>query len=161
MSELFFLNELQRQDVKVKPTYTTDNSNIASVNLFITALNKISDTIDIAVDALSKINHQKISNRSSDDVKLLTTFTENINLASKILDEFQKGTSILHDDTPDFVNLLTELNNTFSTARMKLSLFAITYDLKYTKEVQDIIYNVLKLFEKLKSVVTDTSNSVK
>lgn len=161
MSELFFLNELPNQDIKAKPTYINDNTIIGSVNLFIKALNKVLLIIDESVNILAKIHNTKISDRSLEDSKLFATFTENINLASKILDEFQKGTSILNDNTPEVIKLFTELNNAFSIARMKLSLFSITYDLKYTKDIKDIILNRLQLFEEMKEVIITQSNSIK
>jgi hypothetical protein len=161
MSELFFLNELPNQDIKAKPTYINDNTIIGSVNLFIKALNKVLFIIDESVNILAKIHNTQTSDRSLEDSKLFATFSENINLASKILDEFQKGTSILNDNTPEMIKLFTELKNAFSIARMKLSLFSITYDLKYTKDIKDIILNRLELFEEMKKVIITQSNSIK
>ena len=155
MSDLFFLNELEKQDVKGQPSYTSDNNDLAAVNIFIKALNKTSDKIDEAIDIISKVkkSHSTVAERDSEDSLLLVTFMENINLAGKILDEFQKGTSILNDNTPEMVKLFTDLNNGFAIARIKLNLFSITHDLKYAHETKNTISNILKLFEKMKEVV--------
>jgi hypothetical protein len=160
MSDLFFLNELAKQDVKSQSTYTSDNNELSSVNIFIKALNKVSDKIDEAIDNISKLKkpHSTVAERDSEDCLLLVTFVENINLAGKILDEFQKGTSILHDNTPELVNLFTDLNNGFTMARIKLNLFSITHNLKYANETKNTISNILKLFETMKEVVINAQD---
>jgi hypothetical protein len=161
MSDLFFLNELEKKDVKSQLTYTSDNNEISSVNIFIKALNKTSDKIDEAIDTISKVKkpHSTVAERDGEDSFLLVTFMENINLAGKILDEFQKGTSILNDNTPEMVKLFTDLNSGFAIARIKLNLFSITHDLKYAKETKNTINNILKLFEKMKGAVINASDT--
>lgn len=158
MSDLFFLNELDKQDVQ-KSSYTSDNNNLMSVNLFIKALKKVSDTIDEAVNTLSTIKKPNgtILERDTEDSILLVAFMEHTDLAGKILDEFQKGTSILHDNnTEELIQLFTELNSAFTIARIKLNLFSITKNIKYTEEIKGGISNILILFEQIKSVIIDT-----
>jgi hypothetical protein len=157
MSDLFFLNELEKSDSKPKTSYANDNSHLSSVSIFIKALNRASDKIDEAITIIPKIKnlHGTANERDEEDSKLLVNFVESIDLAGKILDEFQKGTSILNDNTPEVVQIFTELNNEFGIARIKLNLFSITKDLKYGAETKETIANILKLFETMKEVILE------
>ena len=158
MSDLFFLNELDKEDKKPIQVYANDNSYLSSVTIFIKALNKASDKIGEAIEIISKVknNNSTVIDRDAEDARLLVSFLENINLVGKILDEFQKGTSILNDNSiPEVVQIFTDLNNAFSLARIKLNLFSISKDLKYANEIKGAIANILKLFEAIKQAVVE------
>lgn len=157
MSDLFFLNEFDKQDKKPIHTYANDNSHLSSVTIFIKALNKVSEKIDEAIEIISKVKNINGTNleRDYEDSKLLARFVETTNLASKILDEFQKGTSILNDNTPEVVQIFKDLNSAFSLVLIKLNLFSITKDLKYADEIKGTIANILTLFEKMKEAVIE------
>lgn len=160
MSDLFFLNELDKEENKPSAPYANDNSNLSAVTIFIKALNKATEKIDEAINTLSKVKNidGTVIDRDKEDAELLVSFIKSLELAGKILDEFQKGTSILNDNTPEVVEIFRELNESFSIARIKLTLFSITKDLKYADETKKVIRNTIILFNVMKETITETES---
>ena len=156
MSDLFFLNELDKiTEDKPQNTYKTDVGHSASVNLFIKALQKTIEKINDGIETLSKVKKPRATaiERDHEDSKLLVEFIHHLDLASKILDEFQKGTSILSDNAVEIEQLFTFLNASFTNARLKVGLFSVMMDLKYANEAIEIIESTLKLFYNMKETI--------
>lgn len=156
MSDLFFLNELDKiPEDKPQSTYKTDVGHSASVNLFIKALQKVNEKINDAIETLSKVKNPRatVTERDTEDSKLLVEFVNHLDLAGKILDEFQKGTSILNDNSVEIEQLFTFLNTSFTNARLKVSLFSIMMDLKYANEAINIVEATLKIFYNMKETI--------
>jgi hypothetical protein len=160
MSDLFVLNELEIENKQSLQNYTNDNNYLSTVAIFIKALNRAIEKIDESEIILSKIKNINgtILDRDEEDSQLLVDFVKSIDLAGKILDEFQKGTSILNDNNEELAKLFSDLNQSFSLARSKLNLFAITKNLKYGNETKKVIENTLAIFHEMKKVITETES---
>ncbi len=156
MSDLFFLNELDKiPEDKSNAIYKTDVSHAGSINLFIKALQKAEKKINDAIATFSKVKNPRgtAAERDYEDSNLLVEFVTHLDLAGKILDEFQKGTSILNDNSQEIEQIFTYLNNSFTNARLKVSLFSVMMDLKYANEAIEIIQITLKFFYNMKDTI--------
>lgn len=161
MSDLFYINEIANdEDLKSSQpgSYTSDSNNLFSINLFIKALNKALNKVNESVEILAKINPSStIYERNVDETKLLVEFVTNLDLVGKILDEFQKGTSILNENSEELVDLFTALNDAFSATKLKISIFSISKDIKYANESIETLNRLLKLFENMKEAIISST----
>lgn len=158
MSDLFYINEFLDQDDKNndrKITYKTDVSHLASVNLFIKALQKAEEKVQEAITILEKVKnpHSTVVERDAEDSRLLVRFVSTLDLAGKIIDEFQKGTSILDDGSQDIIALFTNLNTAFSNTRLKINIFSVTKNQKHANDAIANIRMTLKLFNNMKEAM--------
>lgn len=162
MTDLFHLNEIANDQQSSKNvTYKTDNTHLSSANLFIKALQKALSKIHDAISILSKIKnpHGTAVDRDLEDSNLLVEFVENLDLAGKIVDEFQRGTSILNEGGADVVSLFEKLNEAFSAIKIKINLFSIFKDIKHANDAIDTLNAALKIFESMRDTVAENNSN--
>ncbi len=167
MSDLHYINQISEIGKAVaKNNYTTDIHHVSSANLFIKALNKALEKINAAVAILPLIKHHNFKELAKntenltlfiEDAKLLVEFASHLELAGKIIDEFQKGTTILDENMKDFIDFFQSLYSAFSTVRLKITVFAIKKELKYAEEATSALRNIIDLFEKMKTSITPST----
>ena len=163
MSDLYKINDIilqdenQKQSVNVKSSYKTETNNIVAINIFVKAIQKALDKIHEAIILIAKVKN--FDERSAEDLSLLIEFSNNLNLAGKIIDEFQKATAILYDDTPEIISLFKNLNETFSVVRLRISVFAIKKERVYADAIIESLNIILKLFKTMQNTIQETYNT--
>ncbi len=164
--DLYQINEIAQQqgnDDKKNTgnRYQTDVTNLSAINLFVKAVQKALDKVNASIEILNQIKdpHGTPETRSLDDSNRLVKFVENLELAIKIVDEFQKGTSILHDNTPELVSLFTKLNDGFSMVKLRISMFSITKDMKYAESSTETLKIILELFKNMRNSIMNATQS--
>ncbi len=107
MTDLYQINEIAQQkgndDKKNTGNgYQSDVTNLSAINLFVKAVQRALDKVSESVEILGQIKDPNgtAENRSLEDSNHLVKFVEGLDLAMKIVDELQKGTAILNDNTP-------------------------------------------------------------
>lgn len=160
MTDLYQINEIlqKKPDNELKTNhpnacYQSDTNHLSTINLFIKAVQKALDQVNKSIEIIDSINENEAK-----DPKLMVEFAKNLTLAGQIMEEFQKGTAILYDDTPNLVNLFNKLNDAFTIVRMRISMFAITKDKKYSFSAIETLNIILLLFQNIKKSTQETLN---
>lgn len=166
MTDLYQINEIAQQkggdENKNLPVgYQSDITNLSAINLFVKAVQRALDKVNESVEILGQIKDPNgtAENRSLEDSNRLVKFVENLDLAMKIVDEFQKGTSILHDNTTELVDLFTKLNDGFSIVKLRISMFSITKDMKYAETSTETLKIILELFKNMRNSIMNATQS--
>jgi hypothetical protein len=166
MTDLYQINEIAQQkgndDKKNTGNgYQSDVTNLSAINLFVKAVQRALDKVSESVEILGQIKDPNgtAENRSLEDSNRLVKFVEGLDLAMKIVDEFQKGTSILNDNTPELVDLFTKLNDAFSIVKLRISMFSITKDMKYAESSKETLNIILELFKNMRNSIINATQS--
>lgn len=158
MTDLYTLNEMsvdKQTNTPIKHSYETNNNNVANVKLFIKAIHKALEKISSAEKLLSEIGDPQHTalERNDQQSEALANFASDLDLAGKIVDEFQKSTAIISHDLAELAGLFESIHETFTSARLMISMFAVLKDEKYAENAKTLLLNVLKMFESMKSSI--------
>ncbi len=155
MTDLYQINEISQAGTDDKPKvtppnagYRSDSNYLSTVNLFIKAIQKALDQVNRSVEIVDLTNEKA-------NHELMTEFFSNLNLAKQIVEEFQKGTAILYEDTPELINLFNQLHEAFTIVKLKISIFIITKDKKHSAGAIQQLNNVLGVFQNMKKIAQE------
>ena len=154
MTELYQLNELndnQSPSIQKANNYVSDINNDFAMHIFIKAINKTIEKVNESISIRKQLGENMMA-IPAENSQLMIDFLNNLDLASKIVTEFQQSTSILYTDIPELINLFEILNQTFIHLKIKINMFSITKNLKYAYEAIINLNSAHKAFASIQNI---------
>ena len=132
--------------------YKSDIDNVNACNIYIKAIEKVQHNIQDSIRLMNQIKKDKKNNLS--DPEKVIKLSDNIISAKKIIEEFARSLSVIHDE--GYKDVSDYIADCFFVLSTKIDLCFLLENTKYGNEALDVSHSVLKIFHHIKEQVTNS-----